>query len=136
MIKSDLMLCAQGVVRDAQTSTISVFNIMEEITPEGLPVLVQQFMVYARLLRDIENDPSTIECNLKMAIGDKILFEHVVNVSFQDKARNQMIINIAGLVIPIIGDLETSLWYSDNMINQYVVTIKEPRQPKVTPHTS
>ena len=136
MLKCDLMLCAQGVIRDIQTHAISVFNIIEELIPEGLPVLLQQFMVYAHLWRDITNDPSSFECVLKIATSDKTLFEHTINIDFQDKAKNHTIINVSGLVIPSVGALETSLMYGDDLLNSYVIQVNEPRKAKIETHSS
>ena len=59
MIKLKLLFCAKAVIRDAATNEISVFGIIEEITPAGLPLLVPSFAVLAVFERD-EGDPEVI----------------------------------------------------------------------------
>ena len=131
MVTSDLMLCAQSVIRDAETSALSVVNILEDMVPEGLPLLVPRFMVYARLHRDIQKDPQTVECKIRVSITDKTLIEHTINIDFQDKAANRLVVDISGLVIPTVGELETTLWQDSRLLNKYVVNVREPRKPKV-----
>ena len=136
MLRCDLMLCAQGVIRDVQTNNISFFNIFAEITPEGFPILVQQLSIYARFQRDVQNDPSNYEFILRMNIAERTLFEHTVNVDFQDKAMNNTIINLQGLVVPTPGELQASLWHDENQLNQYLIQVHEPRQVTTETHSS
>lgn len=133
MIRSSLMLCAQGVIRDAETNNISVFAIFENITPEGLPLLIPRFMVLAFLERD-DSDPSEIKCSLRITLGEETILEQVLDINFQDKKRNRTIINIGGLPVSKQGTLETSLWLANEMLNQYKIEVKEPRKPKVETH--
>lgn len=130
MIRSSLMLCANGVIRDAETNNISVFTIFENITPEGLPLLIPRFTVLAFLERD-DSDPSEIKCSLLITLNEETILKQALDINFQDKKRNRTIVNISGLPIAKQGTLETSLWFNDNMLNRYKVDIKEPRRPKV-----
>jgi len=128
------MLCADRVIRDAQSNSISVINIFEEIKPEGLPLFISRFMVFVLLKRKTDEDPSKIRCKLRIAIGSNNLLEHVLNIDFQDKKRNRTIVNIGGLVIPSSGILETSIWLDERMLNTFQVEIREPRRTKVVTH--
>lgn len=130
MISSSLMLCAEGVIRDAETNNISVFKIFENITPEALPLLIPRFMVLAFLQRD-DSDPLKIKCTLRITLNEEKILEQALNINFQGKKRNRTIINIGGLPILKQGILGTSLWLDDDMLNQYKVVVQEPRKPKV-----
>lgn len=130
MIRSSLMFCAEGITRDAETNAISAFTIIEEIAPEGLPLILTRFTVFALLHRDT-GDRTVINCTLRISIGNKILFEQPVKANFQDKKRNRTIVSIRGLVIPDFGTLEVSLWLRQNLLNKSEILVHEPRKPKV-----
>lgn len=133
MIRSSLMFCADSIIRDSETNTISAFSIIEEIAPEGLPLYLTRFTVFALLHRDTR-DRTVIKCTLRISIGDKILFEQPVKVNFQNKKRNRTIVNIRGLVIPDFGTLEISLLLDQNLLNKFETLVHEPRKPKVDTH--
>lgn len=131
MITSSLMLCADRVIRDAETNNISVIGILEGITPEGLPLFVPRLMIFALLNRDKEEDPSQIKCTIRIGIGDSKILEHELDIDFQDKARNRTIVNIGGLVISTNGMLEVSLLLGKQLLNKFNFIVNEPRQIKV-----
>ena len=127
------MLCADGVIRDAETNNISVFTIFENITPEGLPLLIPRFMILAFLQRD-DSDPSEIKCTLRITLNEEKILEQALDINFQGKKRNRTIINIGGLPIAKQGTLNTSLWLDNEILNQYKIEVAEPRKPKVETH--
>ena len=131
MLTCSIMLCADRVIRDAQSNAISVINILEEITPEGLPIFIQRFMIYAFLHRDPESDPSKVRCQILITIGTNRLVEHDLEIDFQGKKNNRTIVDIGGLVIPASGRLETSLSYDGSKLNSFGFEIREPRSTKV-----
>ena len=49
MIQLKLLLCAQGVVRDADSNNVSAFNILESIQAAGFPMFIQQLDILALL---------------------------------------------------------------------------------------
>lgn len=132
MITSSLMICADRIIRDATTNNISVINIIENIAPEGLPLFIQRFMIFALLDRNKEEDPSQIKCTVRIRISGNKLLERNLNVDFQDKERNRTIIDIGGLVIPTIGTLEASLLLQRRVLNKYTLIVKAPRRIDVT----
>jgi hypothetical protein len=128
MITSSLMLCADRVIRDAETNNISAIGILEEITPEGLPLFIPRVMIFALLHRDKEEDPSQIECTLRIIIGDNKLLERKLVVDFKDTGRNRTIINVGGLVISTNGMLEVSLFLEERLLNQFKFIVNPPRR--------
>ena len=122
------MLCADRVIRDAETNSISVINILEEITPEGLPLIIPRVTIFALLHRNKEEDPSLIKCTFRIGVGDNTLLEGELNVDFQDKERNRTIINIGGLVISTSGMLEVSLFLEERLLSQFKFMINLPRR--------
>ena len=128
MITSPLMVCADRVIRDAQTNNISVINIIEGITPEGLPLFIQRFMIFAFLERNIKEDPSQIKCKVRIKISGNKLLENVIVVDFKDKERNRLIYEIGGLVIPTNGTFEASLLLGRRVLNKYELIVQPPRR--------
>jgi len=128
MITSSMMICAERVIRDIQTNQISVINILEEMTPEGLPIFIQRLMIFAFLHREIKVDPEKITCIFRISTGSQKLFEHELDVHFQDKATNRSIVDIGGLVVPVTGVVEISLLLEETLLNKYSFRVNEPRQ--------
>jgi hypothetical protein len=135
MIRSKLMLCADAIIIDAKSNNVSVFNIIEQFTPESLPIFIARFTVLVVLERD-PNDPSTIECSLRITLNHTSILDQIITSDFQDKKRNHSIITLSGLPITQPGTLKTSYWLDENELDHYVIDVNEPRQvqPSVTSH--
>jgi hypothetical protein len=126
------MLCADRVIRDTETHNISVINIFEEMTPEGLPLLVPRITVFALLHRNKDEDPSQIKCRFRIEVGNNKLGEHEMSIDFQDKTRNRAVLTINGLLIPTSGVLLVSLLLEERLLNQCSFAVNTPRQINVT----
>jgi len=136
VIKSKLMFCAEGIVIDAQSNNVSVFNIIEEVTPESLPLFFARFTVFILLERDASDDPSEIECSLRIALNDTNTFDQQVTANFQDKKRTRNVVVFGGLPITQPGTLKVSCWLDEHELGHYQIHVNEPRQVKtsVTPY--
>ncbi len=127
MIKPKLMLCADAVIRDAETNAISIFNIIEEIGAEALPLLIPRFVVYNLLERD-DDDPVKVAATLRLTIDDESLFEQGITLNFQDKKRNRSIFTLHGLALFRPGILKVSLSVEDHELDSIFIEVIA-RQP-------
>lgn len=131
MINTKLMLCADNVIVDRFTNNASAFNILEEITPEGLPFAYPRFVVLSILEREI-SDPAKLECTLQIKIAEEIIIDQKVIVDFQDKLRSHSVFSIFGMPVPNYGILQASLLCEERELGHYDIKVNEPRQKKVT----
>ena|SRR5438034_1006827 len=127
MLMSRLMLCAEAVIRDAERNAISIFNLIEDIEAEALPLLIPRFVVFNMLERD-DADPETFSCLLRIALDDEKLFEQDIELSFQDKKRNRSIFTLQGLALFRPGVLRVSLSIEDQELDSFALTVSA-RQP-------
>ncbi len=130
MIRCKILLCAQGVVRDAESGSISIYNVMEGISAPGFPVFVQHLDVFALLERAAE-DPGTFPCDLRIFHGTTQIIASQIGIDFQDKLRSRSIAHIQGLVIATPGTLRAEIGLDGNVLGSYEVVFEQMGQPQV-----
>ena len=130
MIRPRLLLCAEGVVRDAQTNTISVFNILEQLRFPSFPAAFPRFWVLSVLERD-DDDPEEITTTLRIAIGEQIILEHNLDVSFQGQKRTRNIVAFGALPLPQPGVLNVSVSLDDRLLHQYEIEVLALLKPTI-----
>jgi len=122
MIRSKICLVADGVIRDAQTNVISIFNLTEVLVAQGFPLLIQKLSFFA-LWEKEPNDPNVHQGAFSVAMNDKPLMSQEIHIDFQENLRNRTIIVLGGLVIPEPGTLAFTLSLKDGAQARYVVEI-------------
>lgn len=130
MIESKILLCADGIVRDAESNNISIFNIIEELSSRGFPTFRPNFSCFSSLERATE-DSQEYDLQLKVFNNSVELATINAHVNFQDKMRNRLIIGIQGLVIPDPGILKIILYDGERALNSYAITVKHIGQPEL-----
>lgn len=124
------MLCADAALRDAETNSISIFSIFEEITVQTLPILIPRFVIVNLLERE-ETDPATPECQLKIKLGEDILLEQQLRLNFQEKKRTRSIVTIGGLPLTHSGLLSVAISYDNEPVADYTIEVAAPVQLNV-----
>jgi hypothetical protein len=133
MITCKLLLVARGVVRDAESGAISVFNILEGIQAFGFPMFLQQLDVVA-LFERVGEDPARHEVRFRASIGDETLVEIPLAIDFQDKLRNRSMVHIQGIVVPHPGVLRVIAQIGDNTLGTYDVLVELIAAPRIEAH--
>ena len=133
MITCRLLLCAQGVVRDADHGGISIFNIIEGVQAAGFPFFIQQMDVFTIFERE-PGDPAQHEVRFRLAIGDTEIFVTPLAIDFQTGLRNRSTVRIQGLVLPSPGVLRVSVYVGENEIGVYTIGIEQIALPRVEAH--
>ncbi len=135
-MRAVISLVAQGVIRDAQTNTISAFNILESLSAEGLPLFVPNIAYFVLWERE-PNEPSIREATLNVRLEQTVLISVGARIDFQTFLRARSINQIAGLVLPSPGQLVFEMMVPDGPRATYTVTINAPAQvppPRVEAH--
>lgn len=112
MLRSRLMLMAQGVVRDAETNVISVYNIFEDISAVGFPFFIQSFFVLTFFTKETV-DPNELECLVEIRNNENLIASIPARLNFQNSLRNRLISQIRGIAIPAPGTLTARIMYND-----------------------
>lgn len=129
MVKFKLLLCAQGIIRDAETDAISVYSIFEGIDVHGLPLLIQRFFVFAMLERE-PHDPPQHQGTVRLTVGETEVFANPVRVDFQDKLLARQIIRLDGLIIESPGELVANISIKDGPSQDYRIPVRKVGQPE------
>lgn len=117
------MLLAESVVQDIQTSWVSIFNVMDAIRPQGFPVLIQKCSVLVALTKEA-HDPVRVDCAVSLTMGGNELARLPVTVDFQDKLKNNTIMQLLGLVIPGPGELVATFYQNDVPLESTVFLVE------------
>ena len=126
-MRAVICLVAQGVIRDGETNNISVFNLLESIMAEGLPVLVPQLCFF--VLWEREPDEAAVhQATLSLRLDQRELLTTGARVDFQAFTRARSINNIAGLVLPTVGSLVFEMRIENGPSATYTVTISAAAQ--------
>lgn len=126
-MKVNMLLCAEGVIRDVETNTISVFSILESLNARSFPIAIQRLAILYILERD-ETEPETVTLQIKLSNNDEQLTENTVESPFSGLLRNRTIINLNGLVITNPGKLIISLVYGEDELASYTIAVNS-REP-------
>ena len=122
MIRSKFCFAAEGIIRDAESNSISIFNILEGINSEGFPIFIQRIAFIALW----ERDPQDVEQpsgTFKLTINDHPLVELGVRVEFADKLSHRNIVYLNGLMVPKPGTLRFHISLETGAQTEYLVEV-------------
>ncbi len=127
MIRSTLCFAATAVIRDADSNSVSVFNLFEGFLALQLPVLVPQLSCFSLWVRD-DGDPQRIDGNFTVTLDDEVLTMAAMHVDFAGPLtkRTRTVIHLGGLVIPRIGLLRIRFVLTSGATAEYVGQIEAP----------
>src|SRR5690349_1315053 len=111
---SKACLVAQGITRDADSDTISIYNILEGVAAEGFPLFVGHLSFFC-LLEKTANEPNEYTGIFSISLGGTELASQPVPLNFGGRQRNRVIIRIPGTVLPNPGDLVFRLVIPDRI---------------------
>ncbi len=135
MITCKVMVAAEGIVRDAETNNISVFNILENLSVTSFPLFMQKLYVLCYIRRE-DGDPTQIDCEIKVSINDDELVAMPLRLDFLDQNVNRATGLIQGLAIPSPGTLHFVFLYDGSELNSYTITVKKTGKPETTTTTT
>jgi hypothetical protein len=98
MIIPKLLLVADTVITDRESNNVSVINILEEITPIGLPLLIPKVSVLSIFDRE-ETDPEEFASTFRLTMGDMNIFTQEIPANFNGMLKFRQSLIIGGLFI-------------------------------------
>lgn len=115
-------LCCEDIIRDADTNTISIHNIIEELNVESIPFIIPRFSVLYLIQREA-GDEANSEKSLLLKIGDKEIKSFPIPINFEDKERTRNVIKIGGLPISLPGMLTVELNDGETVLSTISIPI-------------
>lgn len=132
MPNSFLCLAARAVIRDAQTNSISVFNIVEQITPQALPALIPDVAVVAFFWREAHDDAQAdIPIRFRAVNNLREILTINTSINFRDTNLHRSIVTITPLLIHEPGFVEFTFARDNNVLASYRVEITPAVQAQV-----
>lgn len=130
-MKSILTVCSEGLSLDRRSNNITVYNILEEISGVGFPLLIQRLFFYSLILKEDSDEKEAYDLHFKVSVDREKLFEKTIHINFHKKSRNRIIIEMGGLTIPKIGTLSFTLSHKGKNLGKYSILVKAVEAPKV-----
>lgn len=122
MIRAKLCFAASAVVRDADSNSISAFNILEGIAAVGFPLFIQ-FASYFVLWERNATDAAETAGTFTLAIDGEQLSTAQISLNFGGNLRHRTTMNVNGLVVPHPGNLRFRLELAEGQTADYVVDV-------------
>ena len=109
-------------MRDGESNTISAFNLLEDITADGFPLLVPRVAFFTLWERE-EGDAPVHHARLSVSLDNQELLAQPLDIDFQGFRKNRTINRIGGLVLPGPGQLRFSLAIDGGTTATYTVPV-------------
>jgi hypothetical protein len=124
-------LCSEDIIRDAETNSISVINVIEDINAEGFPAFIPKLAIFA-LIEKEAGDAETTEGQITLKNNDKVLFTFDIQFGFDGKPRTRNIVKFNGVAIPTPGKFITEFFASGRLISSKEINCTITNPPRTT----
>ena len=114
MIKTVYVICAEKIICDDVSKSITAVDITDGFDAEKYPLLFQRFECLWTMSRS-EGDEQRPDAKLKIVLNGKDLHTLKILADFQDKLRARAIVRLRQLVIPEPGILEVKFLLSEEI---------------------
>ena len=106
-MKALYLIPADDASRDAESSQISIHKIINEISSQGFPVLLNRIAFFMMIdLDESEQQLGEFELSYELLLNETALFPgSSVTVKPDKKLRAQVTLKLLGMLIPSSGDL-------------------------------
>lgn len=134
MIDLKLITVCLSTAIDAESKTLSLFNIMDSITTPALPANTPEFRLVIILQRD-NKFPDSAPFDLSLHFDDKLIGTQETVIEFRDKKRAQVVITFPPFQISLVGTLRFSLGYKGKVLGYHELDVihnapKSIQEPK------
>lgn len=130
MIRCKLVVCGEVALLDSSTNNPSVVNILQQMTVQGFPFIVQKLGCLFMLERD-EEDPATPNTSIQITINDDELNTIPFAIDFEDKLRATAVVRIQGVVLPRPGTGAVRLLLEGKEAGRWEFEIRQINEPEV-----
>lgn len=120
-----LNIVAKGVIRDAVSNQISIFNIVEDVQAQGFPAFVGELGWLIMWERDV-GEPATGDFLSRVRMNERVLIENPIHVEFGDTLRHRTTISLGGIVVEETGHLKFEVVDQGRVLSDYEVRVAAP----------
>lgn len=133
MISCTVALCAEKVLVDARSNSVSIVGLLEEIAFQGQLVLVPALSCLFLLTRD-ESDSDECDLRVVVKLNNEILFQAPVHANFQGKRVNRLVADIAGVPVTAPGALMFEIVHDSTVLGAWEIKVQQstPISPTIS----
>jgi hypothetical protein len=124
-MRPTVCLAAKGLVRDARTNNVSVYSILEQVTPAGFPAFIPEVEALAVWQKEAGDD-GPIPLTFRVMNNQHQLESLGLTVAFGAAPRHRSMVGLTGLIIREPGELRFEFLRDDQVIASYTVAIDAP----------
>lgn len=110
------LICAEGVAFDQHKNTVSLLNIIEELSLPAFPAAIPSFSVASLIVREASEATDVVDAYIRIAVGAQEIFSYLTPLRFQGRNRLRSIVETGELVIPAPGILKVAQWVNGRQL--------------------
>lgn len=122
MISSRLAVCADTILQDAATNSVSAINLVEVIESNRFPITLPRLTALFLLVKD-PSDEERQAGQVTIQHGGSSVYTEPVTIDFKAAEWTRLIVVVGGLVIPGPGELVMSLAIGDRDVAGWTIPI-------------
>jgi len=122
MIRSTLMAVSESIVKDSDSNSISILNIIEDVVLESFPIVMPKFATTVFFQKD-GTDPDIFNLTLFVRNNNTLLIQHPMRLDFKGKTRNRAIVRFGGILLNEMGTLRFSVEDGTSEICTYTISL-------------
>lgn len=123
MLSAKFILWAKSASVDSQTNSLSIFEVIEELTTPQLPGVLSDTKLVTLFERNPEKDPSVFDCQLIVKNADKTIGSQKFQLDFKGLKRNRLVIMVPPFKLEKEGNLTFSFTHKNKEVATYKIDV-------------
>jgi hypothetical protein len=132
MFRIKILLAARNVITDSKAGSLSAIDILEDITVQSFPYIIDKFNILLSLERENTNN-NEIEGKVIISLNNATLIEKNETFSFNGKLRKVTVFAATNVVIPSPGKITITVKLDEKTFSEYNLSVNlNPSETSVT----
>jgi hypothetical protein len=128
MLTPKLCLVAESAALDREVNEIAAFNILDDITAQGTPVIFTH-LAFLVIWNRLDTDPARYEGTFTLRLNDQQITTAGVTVDFAGGRSHRTLVRINGVVFQQPGLAEFKITIAPNVTATYFLTLRQGAPP-------
>jgi uncharacterized protein DUF6941 len=124
MISCRLTLCAEAVIKDADTDSLSVFNIFDELAPSSFPFTLPKMTCLFFVGHD-GKEGTVIPASLIITKGENEFFKRPIELDFRQRRTSKLVFYFHAVPFDGPGTVRVALVHEDREVGGWSFVIKD-----------
>lgn len=130
-MKINTILACESVIRDAETNSPSLINLIDGINAESLPILLQKFTLFISSSNDKVNEIFHVDLVIKN--NDIVVYNGKVSINFNISKKTRNIIRFNNFVVQTSGDISISILNDGEVLATTIIEVNSENKLRTVP---